>query len=444
MRHAVRSVCAYSLLTVAAGCAGPIAPGAGALERAQLTARQAKRVKIIDDALRNAAVYLRSRQSSDGAWRSDTYGMFRGGYPLTPYVMGTLFFLDQGDAETHLATRESFRRGVAFLMKMVDDKGNLAPGETGLPFPVLTAVSASRVVKLEHKDEAHLRAHRAFLDLVWKYQLTEDLGWSSDDPQYGGWGFSIRRPRKPAGGRMRERFFESNMVATIFGIGALRSARVATADPRWKKVLTFVKRCQNFEDDPAKRDPRFDDGGFFFIPEDELQNKAGLAGADRLGRKRFNSYGTMTADGLRALIQCGLAKDHPRVAAARAWLEKNFSARKNPGTFTDQREFLRGATYYYWCWSVSHAFSRAGVRQFQRNGATVRWAEDLADAIVALQRADGSWTGANGDAREDDPLVATPWAAAALASCRHLITAPKENLPGCTPPTALPHGGKAP
>ena len=69
--------------------------------------------------------------------------------------------------------------------------------------------------------------------------------------------------------------------------------------------------------DPARADPAFDDGGFFFIPNDPGQNKAGPAGTDRHGRQRFRSYGTMTADGLRILIRCGLPATHPRVVAAR-------------------------------------------------------------------------------------------------------------------------------
>ena len=38
------------------------------------------------------------------------------------------------------------------------------------------------------------------------------------------------------------------------------------------------------------------------------------------GVLRYHSYGSPTADGVRALVRCGLAHDHPRVLAARAWL----------------------------------------------------------------------------------------------------------------------------
>ena len=380
-------------------------------EEKLLTPEQAALVERIDASLSRATAYLVMEQSPEGAWYSKTYGMFRDGVTLTPYVMSALFFMPGTEART------AFRKGVDYLMAMVNEDGTLRTGPGGLLFPVLTAASASRMVVLEIKDEIHKRAQIAFLNLIRAWQLTEALGWSPDDLEYGGWGFALRPPKKPESGQLREEFFESNMVATIFGIAALRSARIPLSDPVWQKVLVFVKRCQNFADDPAPADPQFDDGGFFFIPTDPLQNKAGIAGTDRLGRQRFYSYGTMTADGLRALLQCGLPKDHPRVVAARTWLERRFSISDNPGTFNPDREVLRNATYYYWSWSVAHAFDRLGLKEFEQNGKTVHWAIELAAELLRRQQSDGTWTNTYTDAREDDPLVATSWAAAALAIC---------------------------
>src|SRR5205807_5753523 len=66
-----------------------------------------------------------------------------------------------------------------------------------------------------------------------------------------------------------------------------------------RKAGVFVRRCQNWADNCELRDSRFDDGGFFFLPDDPTRNKAGEAGTDRTGRTRFVSYGSTTADGLR-------------------------------------------------------------------------------------------------------------------------------------------------
>ncbi|MCX7044635.1 MAG: terpene cyclase/mutase family protein [Candidatus Sumerlaeota bacterium] len=388
--------------------------------------RRGQRIERIDAALALSARWLVARQEADGAWRSQTYGMFREAQPLTPYVMSALYFMDQGGEEA----RASFRRGAAYLLAQVGAGGALKLGPGGLPFPVFSAASSCRMVALEEKTPAHLQAQRAYLDFLRSYQLTAKLGWTPEDSCYGGWGFSLAPPRKPAPREPRERFHESNLVATIFALATLRSANTPAEDPCWGQALAFVKRCQNFEEQPERRDPRFDDGGFFFMPEDELQNKAGAAGHDRAGRLRFYSYGTMTADGLRSLLQCGLPRDHPRVIAARQWLERHFSAAHNPGHFIPDREILRDATYYYWCWSAAHAFTRLNVTRFAQDGRTTLWAEELADEILRRGRADGTWANRYTDAREDDPLVATAWACSTLILCRRAIAPPDSKMNG--------------
>jgi hypothetical protein len=52
----------------------------------------------------------------------------------------------------------------------------------------------------------------------------------------------------------------------------------------------------------------------------------------------------------------------------------------------------------------------------------VHWARALAEALLARQRPDGSWVNASMELREDDPLVATPFAMAALGIARMVLT----------------------
>jgi hypothetical protein len=51
----------------------------------------------------------------------------------------------------------------------------------------------------------------------------------------------------------------------------------------------------------------------------------------------------------------------------------------------------------------------------------VRWAEALAEELLKRQRADGAWVNPAVLVREDDPLVATPFAMAALAISRSVL-----------------------
>ncbi len=386
---------------------------------------RAAMVRRLDAALEKAARYLVSKQSADGAWRSGTYGALRDGPSLTPLVMSAVLFLPQSGPQGQTA----LGNGADYLAGFVGNDGKLKVAPRELLFPVYTAASASRVVVLVQRNERTLRVQAAWLAYLRGRQLNEALGWNPSDPEYGGWGFSLDLPRKPAAGRPKELLHESNLAATIFALAALRSAKVPAADPAYAEALGFVKRCQNFSDDPAAGDPKFDDGGFFFIPDDAAQNKAGQAGLDRLGRQRFHSYGTMTADGLRAVLRCGLAEDHPRVVAARKWLTRNFSAAHNPGRFAADRAVIQDATWYYWTWAASHAFLAVHLERFHAGDGLIAWPEAFARELLGRQRPDGSWVNRFTDAKEDDPLISTSWAAAALAIGRAMTTG-QSDMPG--------------
>ena len=376
----------------------------------------------IDEALSKAAQFLVQRQSADGAWRSQTYGLFKDGPSLTPFVMNCLYFIiSQGGKPASAA----YRKGTNYLVKMVRPDGGIKAEPYGLRFPVLTAASACRVVVLQERTPATLRAQAAWLACLRRYQLNRKLGWEPSDPEFGGWGFALEPPRKPGLGEPYPDLYQSNLVATIFGIGGLTGAHVPSSDPAYAEALTFVERCQNFPANGAPRDPRFDDGGFFFIPRDPGLNKAGVAGTDAAGNVRFRSYGSMTADGLRALLRCGLAPDSPRVVAARRWLEWNFSVAIHPGDFPPDRIVLRDGTYYYYVWAAAHAFLQLKCRQIETRAGKVDWAEALANELLRRQRPDGAWINPCTDSKEDDPLVGSSWAAATLAICRATLSEAK-------------------
>ncbi|HWO23409.1 MAG TPA: hypothetical protein VNO30_31930 [Kofleriaceae bacterium] len=122
----------------------------------------------------------------------------------------------------------------------------------------------------------------------------------------------------------------------------------------------------------------------------------------------------MTADGLRALLRLGRPLDDPRVAAAAGWIDRRFDPTQNPGDFPPIAEVRRESAYYYWAWSAAHA---------TRHLARARWAEALAAELLRRQRPDGSWRNPASEMREDDPIIATSFAIAALALSRSVIAA---------------------
>jgi hypothetical protein len=365
----------------------------------------------IDDALAKASYFLISRQSADGAWRSPTYGAFKEGDSLTGIVVVALAQVGGREA----GALEGCEKGAAYLARFVKDDGSIDGGAHGLSYPVYTAATAVLALSAPGM-ESHRRARDAWLTYLRGRQLVEELGWQAGDREYGGWGFSSALPRKPAPGQPVPPLTESNLSATVFALEALRAAGAAD-DPALKKALVFVEHCQNWRDD--HRDTALDDGGFFFIYDDPVRNKAGVAGKDADGRVRFGSYGSMTADGLRALVACGLPLSHPRVTAARQWLVTHFRSDSHPGNYAADREPNREAVYFYYGASAALALRNAGEKEVSADARAVPWAQLLAEALLKRQRSDGSWSNSAVAVREDDPIVATCLAISALAACRH-------------------------
>ena len=369
----------------------------------------------VDRALGAAIRFLISSQSSDGAWRSPSYGVFKDGLSLTPIVLKAVTF---GPEVAGSSTAR--RRGADYLITRARADASIDDGPIGMIYPVYTASAA--VIALTHLDFPASRAARdAWLRELRRRQLTEEFGWQPDDPAFGGWGYSIEPPSKDKAVLAPEHPIDADLSSTLFAIGALRIAGMEADDAAIRKALSFVERCQNVAANDQEGDPHYDDGGFFFSRTDPVRNKAGVAGTDRHGRVRYHSYGSATADGLRALLRCGLAHDHPRVSAARAWLEEHFSATFHPGAFESARESDRDATYFYYAWSVAHAFRALGIKEIHSHGQTVPWADALTKELIRRQRADGTWTNRFTASKEDDPLVATSFAAGALGICRAFL-----------------------
>jgi hypothetical protein len=201
---------------------------------------------------------------------------------------------------------------------------------------------------------------------------------------------------------VRDDLLSSNLSATLLVVGALTLGGVPAEDPALVAARGFVERCQNA------------DGGFFFSPAVPDANKAGRAGDG------YASYGSMTADGVRALLRLG--GNEERVARGAAWLERNFEADRNPGEFVGGAEIRRASAYFYWTWSAAHALRAIGKPELETAKGKVVWARALARALLARQRGDGSWKNDATEMREDDPVVATSFAMAALAVCRSVIS----------------------
>ena len=97
-------------------------------------------------------------------------------------------------------------------------------------------------------------------------------------------------------------------------------------------------------------------------------------------------------------------------------------AARNPGDFPAVAEVRRESSYFYWAWTSAHALRALGKRELATAAGPVDWPTALARELLRRQADDGSWRNAYGEMREDDPVIATAFALAALTNVRTILT----------------------
>ncbi len=326
--------------------------------------------------LRHAASWLWSRQEADGGWHSHTYGLLRSGQALTPFVLDALL---QVPEPVYPQPRAQVDRALAFIQRQIQPDGSLGTADRDVPdYPnYATALAVSAVARAQPGGwQQQVAPLVTYLRLQ---QFTEQNGWRPSDPVYGAWGMGGGRRKPPATGHV-------DLSMTRYVMQALRAGGVPDSDPTFAAARIFVERCQNL------------DGGFFFSTTEPDTNKAGQEG------DRFRSYGTTTADGILALLAAGREPADPRVASAARWLTAHHRDMAVPG--------FVGEAYQRWPRGLAFYYAAASIEAFGALHADAGTA--VAAALRRTQRADGSWQNPENLVKEDDPLIATPFAIRAL------------------------------
>lgn len=204
---------------------------------------------------------------------------------------------------------------------------------------------------------------------------------------------------------------------TQMAMDALHDAGVSPDDPAVQRALVFIARCQNLKATNGAEwaQQGSDDGGMIYSPANGGESMASdAAGEGRYGEKRpegtprsLRSYGSMTYAGFKSMLYAGLPADDPRVRAAFDWMRRHWTFDENPG--------LGAQGHFYYL----HAMARALLASQQQRvadaaGAEHNWREELIDAIVKRQRADGSWANTHERWLEAKPELATVYMLLAL------------------------------
>jgi squalene-hopene/tetraprenyl-beta-curcumene cyclase len=313
--------------------------------------------------------YLRGQQAKDGS---------------VMYSVGVTALSLRAFLESHRGYNEGdgafITQQVAFLLSKVNADGSISESLQNRAYN--TAVALNALVATKNPKYADVIANgRKFL---LGQQIDEGEGYKPDHRYYGGLGY---------GGD--ERPDMSNLYIALEG---LKAASTDPKDPVWQKALTFVSRSQN-RSESNDQAWAANDGGFVYMPGWNPPEYGG----------KTASYGGMTAAGLISLLFAGVDKGDPRVQAAYQWITSNYSLEVNPGT-----NAKHGLFYFY------NAFSKVmaayGADEFTDDkGQKHNWRTELAQKLVSLQAADGSWV--NKDSNkwwEDKPQLVTAWSVIAL------------------------------
>ena len=156
-----------------------------------------------------------------------------------------------------------------------------------------------------------------------------------------------------------------------------------------------VELLQQTEDEEKEADSKLTQVAMTLYQSEEEQEEE-MVGATR------RSYGTTTADGLLALAAMGTRPEDDRVQTAQRWLAAHDSADGAPGFIGPAHQRWTAGLRFYYAGAAAEARGRCSPA--------------MAANLKATQRRDGSWRNPENLVKEDDPLIATPFAVMALQS----------------------------
>lgn len=256
--------------------------------------------------------------------------------------------------------------------------------------------------------EEDLKAIARAADYLRVTQADEGEGYSEDDKFYGGLGY---------GNDLRPDI--SNLQ---YALQALKESGASSDDPAFQRALTFLERSQNLREvntkayyngeDDEKLVVSGDDGGGIYYPGNSMAGYVELDDGTLVAR----SYGSMTYALLKCYLFAGLDATDPRVAAALAWIQRNWTVEVNPGfdTLRDPRAAAQGLYYYYL--SLAQCLSETGMDMVTTpDGKKHDWRAELQGKLVDVQLENGSWINEAAPRWwEGNPVLCTAYALGAL------------------------------
>lgn len=365
-----------------------------------------------------AIAYLRTQQDAEtGGWAINPRG------PDLPAITGlvvTGMILDPAITPAD----ESVSTAIDYMLSFRQPDGGIY--DQILP-SYNTAICLSALARALVDDPSFAQATEARASVAPAQRMLRGLQWSEDaiagddefvadttgrvtrdHPFYGGIGY---------GGSGRPDNSNLNLM-----LQALHDSGVPADDPAFQRALVFLERTQmvdEINDMPYAEGSN--QGGFIYATSpngDQIgigESKAGEIDetlSDGSTASRLRSYGSMTYAGFKSYLYAELDRDDPRVTAAYAWLQDNYTMAENPGISTD-------GLYYYYI-TLARALSAWGEPTIEvRDEGDRDWAADLIAQLATLQNEDGSFRSVDDRWMEDNPVLITAYSLIALQHALH-------------------------
>ncbi len=291
-------------------------------------------------------------------------------------------------------------KGFDWLIKQQKEDGGIYNKGLGVYNTALSVTALSGAEK-EAYTPAIVKGRKYLIGEQWDIDKKKE----TDNKNDGGIGYGSKNDH-------------TDLSNTYFAIEALALSNKVVKDGDqpdldWKAAATFLSRCQNLtatNDQPWASDDEQNKGGFIYAPGESKADPVQLPD----GKTALRSYGSISYAGLLSLIYAKLGPEDPRVVAVKEWLGKNYTLTENPGMGT------QGLYYYYQ--SMSKALSAAGIGKLQlAGGKEADWRNDLADALLKKQKADGSWVNENARWMESNPGLVTAYSVLSLEQIYYSI-----------------------
>lgn len=335
--------------------------------------------EALDAAIEKGTGFLLASQQEGGYW-SDRQMPALTALPVWALAQA------QPSAEMSEAFNEAISRGAAFVLgTQREDGGFYVPkpgrGGSGLGNYNTSVCLSALFVSGRAPTPTLLKAR----EYIASSQLT------GDDTMAGGFGYDRLSRRRYAD--LSNTSYALDAMKRTASLEELRPGGVRV-DVDWDKALAFVENLVKSEGDDA--------GGASYnerTPQGGVQTNA-------TGRVALRAYGSMTYAAVLSMCHANLDRGDPRVKQSLEYCSKYWSLEENPG--------MGSQGLYYFYDILARALTAAKVDEVGGHA----WKKELAEKLVSLQRADGSWCNENNRFWEGDPVLCTSFALLTLELCR--------------------------